>query len=103
MYHANVKENLMEQNVIQINGGKTINPDGECKMHHICQKDYVQNLATCNSDNGNYLANIMNKIICYETIDFKETNFNDKNIICKTQNLNILLIFLLFYYLPLHY
>ena len=31
----------MEQNVIQINGGKTINPDGECKMHHICQKDYV--------------------------------------------------------------
>ena len=31
MYHANVKENLMEQNVIQINGGKTINPDVSVK------------------------------------------------------------------------
>ena len=34
-------------------------------------------------------------IICDEIIDVKETNFNEKNITCKTQSFYILLTFLL--------
>ena len=34
-------------------------------------------------------------IICDEIIDVKETNFNEKNITCETQNVYILLVFLL--------
>ena len=34
-------------------------------------------------------------IICDEIIDVKETNFNEKDITCKTQNYYILLAFLL--------
>ena len=37
----------------------------------------------------------MDKVVCDEIINVKETNFNDKNIICKTQSY-ILLTFLLF-------
>ena len=60
-------------------------------------KNYVWNLSTCNCENGKYLASIMDDstIICDEIIDVKETNFNKKNIICKTQNFYILLAFLL--------
>ena len=36
----------------------------------------------------------MDKIICDEIIDVKETNFNEKNITCKTQSFYILLIVL---------
>ena len=52
----------------------------ECKNHHICKKDYVWNPATCNCKNEKYFASIMDKIICDEIIDIKETNFNEKNI-----------------------
>ena len=38
---------------------------------------------------------IMDKIICDEIIDVKETNFNEKNITCKAQSFYILLTFLL--------
>ena len=34
-------------------------------------------------------------ITCDETIDLEETNFNEKNITCKTKNLYIFLAFLL--------
>ena len=37
----------------------------------------------------------MDKIICDEIIDVKETNFNEKNVTCNTQSFYILLIFLL--------
>ena len=37
----------------------------------------------------------MDKIICDEIIDIKETNFNVKNITCKTQSFYIILTFLL--------
>ena len=30
----------------------------ECKKHHICEKDYIGNPATCSCENGNYLASI---------------------------------------------
>ena len=46
---------------------------------------------------GKYLGSIMDDsaIICDEIIDFKETNFNEKNKTCKTQSFHISLPFLL--------
>ena len=31
----------------------------ECQKRHVCEKDYVWNPATCNCENGKYLASIM--------------------------------------------
>ena len=69
----------------------------DCRKHHICEKDYVWNLSTCICENGKYLASIMDDsvITCDEIIDVEETNFNEKNITCKTKNFYILLGFLL--------
>ena len=50
----------------------------ECEQHRICEKDYLWNHATCNCENGKYLPSIVDKIICDEIIDVKETNFNEK-------------------------
>ena len=38
----------------------------ECKKWLVCEKNYVWNPATCNCENGKYLAGIMDdsKIIC---------------------------------------
>ena len=47
----------------------------QCKKHHICEKDYVWNPATCNCENGKYLASIMDDsaIMCDEVIEsYKE-------------------------------
>ena len=86
----------------------------KCKKHHICEKDYVWNPATCNCENGKYLASIMNDstIFCDEVIKSYDegkktvpTYFNEKNIACKTQNFYFLLAFLLITItlpLPLH-
>ena len=74
----------------------------ECKKHHICEKDYVRNPATCNCENGKYLASIKDDsvIACDEVIKSYDeeiktspTNFDEKNITCKTQIFYILLIF----------
>ena len=37
-----------------------------CKKRHVCEKDYFWNTATCNCENGKYLASIMDDsaIIC---------------------------------------
>ena len=76
----------------------------ECKKHHICEKDYVWNPTSCSCENGKFLASIMDDsaIICDEVIKSYDeeiktipTNFNEKNITCKTQNFYILLAFLL--------
>ena len=55
-------------------------------VKNICEKDYVWNPATCNCENGKYLASIMDDsvITCDKVINVKETNFNKKNITCKT-------------------
>ena len=37
----NVNVQPMEHNVIQINGGITINVKKTCKKHHICEIEYV--------------------------------------------------------------
>ena len=59
----NVKVNLMEENVIQINDGTMVNANmsvSSCEcIHHICEKDYVQNPVICSCENGRYLASIM--------------------------------------------
>ena len=100
----------------------TINVDlnVKCKKHHVCEKDYVWNPATCNCENGKYLASIMdnsvticdevaesndedadaeakssNKAKSYEEIKTIPTNFNEKKANCKTQSVYILLTFLL--------
>ena len=68
----------------------------ECKKHHVCEKDYVWNPSACNCENRKYLASIIDNsvIICDEIIDIKETNFKEKNITCKRQNVYIFPAFL---------
>ena len=87
----------MEKNVIQINGGIMINVNVSVKNAMYMKKDYIWNSATCNCENGKYLASIMDDsaITCDEIIDShkEETNFNEKNITCRTQNFYILLAF----------
>ena len=42
-----VNVNFMEESVIQINGGTTINIEvNECKKLHVCEKNYGLNSAT---------------------------------------------------------
>ena len=43
----------MEENLIQINGGITINVDVSVKNVVVYEKDYVWNAATCNCEDGN--------------------------------------------------
>ena len=62
----------------------------KCKEHHICEKEYAHNPSICEN-----ISDIMDKIICDEIIDVKETNFYEKNITCKTQSFYILRTFLL--------
>ena len=61
MYHLNknVNVDLMGKNVIQINGGITINVDVSVKKHYVCEKDYIWNPSTCSCENGKYLASII--------------------------------------------
>ena len=57
----------MEENVIQINGGITINVDVKSVMY--AKKDYVWNPATCSCENGKYLASIRdNSAIMFDEI-----------------------------------
>ena len=44
----------MEENVIQIKSGITINVDVNVKKHHIYEKEYIWNPATCSCKNGKY-------------------------------------------------
>ena len=51
----------------------------ECKKHHICEKDYIWNPATCSCENGKYLASIIYDLVitCDEIID-AESNLYDE-------------------------
>ena len=65
------------------------------------KKDYIWNPGTCSCENGRYLASIMDDWVMTCDKIFEEetktvtTNFNEKNAICKTKNVYILLAFLL--------
>ena len=85
----------MEQYVIQINGGITINVNVSVKNCHICEKDYVWNPARCNCENVNYIGSIMgDSVIIRDEITYsEEKSFNLKNKTCKTQHFYILLAF----------
>ena len=70
----------------------------ECTKIHECEKDYVWNPATCNCENGKYLANIIgdSTIICDEVMEEIKTiptNFNEKKVTFITQSFYILLAF----------
>ena len=90
-----------EKNVIQINRGIAINVNVIVKKF-ICVKKIMFGiqimLATCNCENGKYLARIMedSEITCDEVIKSYDeemktipTNFNEKKVTCKTKNLYI--------------
>ena len=61
----------MKENVIQINGGITINVDASAKKIIHVKKDYIWNPATCSCKNGKYLGSITDDsvITCDEIID----------------------------------
>ena len=72
-------------------------------VKNVCEKDYIWNPATCNCENGKYLANTIDDsvIVCVEVIDVdaeaksnNETNFNERKAASKTQHFYILLAFL---------
>ena len=61
----------MEEKVIQINGGITINANVSVKKHYICEKGYVWNPSGCICGNGKCLASVMydSVISCNGVID----------------------------------
>ena len=75
----------------------------ECIKRHICEKYYVCNTATCNYENGKYLASVLDdSAVSSDEIkeSYKEetkaipSNFYEKKAIHKLQNFYILLTFL---------
>ena len=65
------------------------------KKIYVCEKDYVWNSATCNCENGKYLASIMNdsamnylwwsyRIIWWRNKNYS-INFNVKKVICNNR------------------
>ena len=66
----------------------------------MCKKDYICNPATFSCENGTYLSIIIDDSVIRgdEIVETKKTvptNFNQKKLACKTNNLYILLAFLL--------
>ena len=56
----------------------------ECKKHHICEKDYIWNPATCSFKNSKYLTSIIDNLVtaCDEMLETTETiqiNSNEKS------------------------
>ena len=90
---------MVEENVMQINGGITKIVAVSVKNVVYVKKNYIWNPSACSFENEKYLASIMDDsaITCDENIksNDKETNFNEKKGTCKTQNFSILLAFLL--------
>ena len=95
----------MEENIIQINGGITINADVSVKNMYL-KKIYIWNPDTYSCGNGKYLASIMvdPAITCDEIIkSYNEetktilTNFNEKKATCKRQFFYFTCIFINYY------
>ena len=95
MYHPSLNVNLMEENVIQINGGITVNVDVSIKNVMSMEKVIFRKI-----ENGKYLANIMYEsvITCNEVIESFDqkaktisTNFNEKRATCVILNFYILI------------
>ena len=61
MYYANLKANLMVENISQIKSGITIKANTSAKIseNFICaKKAYMFNLTNCTCKNGKYLESI---------------------------------------------
>ena len=93
----------MEENIIQVNGEIKINVGVSVKCHK-CETDYIWNPSTCSCEYGKYLTSITedSAILCDKVMESfdKETktiptSFSEKKVFCKTQNVYILLEFLL--------
>ena len=71
----------MEENVIQIDGGITINVNVRVKnVMYVGKKNYIWNPATCSCANGKYLTNIINSAItCNEIIVIRRRNKHYSN------------------------
>ena len=99
IYHANVTVNLMEENVLHIKSGITINIGMSIKSIIYVKKDYIWNPATYSCKNDKYVAKIIaddSMIKCDEIVKETKTipkNFNEKKQPVK-QNFFILLAFL---------
>ena len=59
IHHANLNVNLMEESLIQINSGITINVDVSARNVIHMKKIVFGNLSLCNCKNGKYLTSIM--------------------------------------------
>ena len=85
-------------NIIQINGGITINVNVSVKNIMYVKKNCIWNLATCSCENGKYLASIMDNlaITCNEIVEEEiktvTTSFNERKAIYKTKNFTSLFI-----------
>ena len=100
IYHTNVDIDLMEENIIQINGGIMIKIDANAKKSCMWKKGFIYR-------NWKYLASIMDNsaIICDEIIESYDdetksipTNFNEEKTACKMQNWYISLAHFINYY-----
>ena len=96
---------LMGKNIIQINGGITINVNVSVKKI-MYMKKIVWNCPTCICENGKYLASIMDDsmITCDEVIKSREeeiktipSNFNEKKVTCKTHFFYFTCVFINYY------
>ena len=89
----------MEENVIQIKSKITINVDASVKNIIYVEKD-IWNPTTSSCENVKHLASVIDDSMntCDEIKEETKTaptNFNVKKVTCKTQNVYILLEFLL--------
>ena len=99
MYHANVNANLMEESEIQIKVRIIVNVKASVRNIIYVRKDYVWNPTTFSCENGKYFANFIDYsvITCDEIKEETKTvptNFNEKKVTCKTQNLYFTCIFI---------
>ena len=80
-------------NIIQINGGITINVNVSVKNIMYVKKSCIWNPATCSCENGKYLASIMDNsaITCNEIVEEEiktvTTNFNERKEFIKQKTL----------------
>ena len=82
----------MEENLIQINGGITINTDGSVKKRHIYEIDYIWNPATRSCEVLLMIQRLCTMKLQSHTTK-KQTFISIKKATCKTENLYVSLIF----------
>ena len=60
----------------------------KCKKHHLCQKDYTWNPATCSSKSGRYLVAIIdNSVITVMKLQMRKIQNHLQQVLMKKSNL----------------